>query len=745
MIKNIKMKLFQKAKQYLYGNFIYIRQAYRFYQYVSDKIRQLYGIIIIRFKYNKHRLSTDENFLKLHIGFGDIKFKGYINIDFRKTAAADFVCNIAKLPFPDNSVEIIETYHVIEHLPHQYFIETIKNWWNKLIPGGKLVIECPDFDKAVLEYLSGSDMRLYNIFGRHRFQGDAHSWGYNFSRLSTLLDNSGFKGIRQCIPQDYHRLEEPCIRVEAYKSINTDPFGNSDAQWLERKNRRPETLTLEWRKNYIHSKILNELKQVLFKEKTISLGCGSGELEVLSASSSTGLVTGVDISREALAIAVKHKVSENLNNINFLKASIFDLPFHDNGFDGGYAVEVIEYIEPELIPRFFSEIKRILEPNARLLITVPNKNAYYDPDHRTFFTKGTLTQLIDSVNLSFDWIDYEERSDKYRRYDMLKAMVVNKPGFQVLKKTKICAVGAYELYGYSQLGFHWDGQSRGFKELGYETLLLDIRKDVNYENLRKKIIDFQPDIIWCGLKDCLDFLQWMKKDIIDLRKKGTKVIYWFCDLRTPGKSDLKELIDIMFLSNSGQIDIYRKSYNIENVFYMPQACTPAFMHRMDMEETCDIGHAGTLDRIHANRKKLLKKISKKYKVVIKDQVRNNISNFYSQSGIVFGSNPDQSAYLCTSNRLFVAMGCGAFYLCEWFPGIEKLAQNHEHLVWFKTEKELFDLISYYLEHKQEREKIRENAQILAHSKHTYINRIKNMIDIIEGKTEKFYGFLETRE
>jgi hypothetical protein len=323
---------------------------------------------------------------------------------------------------------------------------------------------------------------------------------------------------------------------------------------------------------------------------------------------------------------------------------------------------------------------------------------------------------------------------------------------EIIQSRRICAIGGYETYRYIQLGFHWDGQVRAFKELGYNSLFLDIRKDT-YENLRRKILDFSPDILWLGLKECLPFVRWMGED---LEKIGCKVIFWFCDLRgiegtrsdipprTPvvNPEEIGSFLDYIFLSNAGQVEDYQKAYNTET-YYMPQACTPAFMHRLDLPERYDIGFAGSLGgRFHTKRTKLLKKLSRKYKTEIKNNVRNSISNFYSKCRIVVGINPDFVEHLYTSSRFFVATGCGAFYLCEWFPGIEKLVENHRHAVWFKTEKELFELIDYYLEHNEKREQIRRNAQLLAHSNHTYRGRIQNMMDIIDGKTNQFHGFLE---
>jgi len=176
---------------------------------------------------------------------------------------------------------------------------------------------------------------------------------------------------------------------------------------------------------------------------------------------------------------------------------------------------------------------------------------------------------------------------------------------------------------------------------------------------------------------------------------------------------------------------------------MPQACTPAFMHRLPLVEQFDIGFAGNTDRGgHKKRSAMLDKLSAGYTVSIRNNVRNNISNFYSKCRLVFGMNFEYNRFLYTSNRFFVAIGCGAQYLCEWFPGIELLVENHKHVVWFKTEEELFQRVDQYLRDSKARNIIRSNAEQLAHQKHTYRMRIQNMMDIIEGRTEKFYGFIE---
>ncbi len=155
--------------------------------------------------------------LKLHLGCGQRYLKGYVNIDHRKTTATDIVCDIKKLPFADNSASLIEIYHVVEHLPRNNVSKAFQEWYRVLNEDGKIIIEFPDFDEAVKEYLAGNEKRIDNIFGLQRFPGDAHLFGYNFERVKKMLVNIGFQEITSAEPQDYHRTLEPCLRIEAHK------------------------------------------------------------------------------------------------------------------------------------------------------------------------------------------------------------------------------------------------------------------------------------------------------------------------------------------------------------------------------------------------------------------------------------------------------------------------------------------------------------------------------------------------
>lgn len=177
--------------------------------------RRVVDPFIIRAKY-RLGFKGPEN-LKLHLGCGSKHFDGYVNVDLWISEATDVICDVSKLPWPDNSAEVIESYHVIEHISHTKILNTLKEWYRVLKPGGHLVIECPHFDEEIKEYLAGNEERLLNIFGRQRFAGDTHLYGYNPERLIRYLQETGFSDFTQGTPQSSQTSDEPCFRIECKK------------------------------------------------------------------------------------------------------------------------------------------------------------------------------------------------------------------------------------------------------------------------------------------------------------------------------------------------------------------------------------------------------------------------------------------------------------------------------------------------------------------------------------------------
>ena len=174
---------------------------------------------------------------KLHLGCGNQRHEGFINIDCKKTPATDLICDIRQLPFENDSVDEIECYHVFEHFPvclhaavskdygekYATLIMVLQEWRRVLKKDGRLVIEMPDLDRTMEEYLKADedekDGLLIPIYGSYRGcdDTDIHRWGANENRLRYILEKAGFRNINFPPAQDYHVKDCPCLRVEAIK------------------------------------------------------------------------------------------------------------------------------------------------------------------------------------------------------------------------------------------------------------------------------------------------------------------------------------------------------------------------------------------------------------------------------------------------------------------------------------------------------------------------------------------------
>jgi len=55
--------------------------------------------------------------MKLNLGSGDLKYKGFLNVDISPEYKPDILCDLSKkMPISDDSVEEIIANHIIEHL-----------------------------------------------------------------------------------------------------------------------------------------------------------------------------------------------------------------------------------------------------------------------------------------------------------------------------------------------------------------------------------------------------------------------------------------------------------------------------------------------------------------------------------------------------------------------------------------------------------------------------------------------------
>jgi ubiquinone/menaquinone biosynthesis C-methylase UbiE len=128
----------------------------------------------------------------------------------------------------------------------------------------------------------------------------------------------------------------------------------------------PKIIELEHLHRYRIAAELTAGKRVL----DIASGEGYGSFLL---SKHAAMVTGVDISGEAIAHATKKYVAENLI---FAVGSCSQIPLGDQTVDAVVSFETIEHHDQH--EQMLLEIKRVLRPNGWLMISSPNKLEYSD-------------------------------------------------------------------------------------------------------------------------------------------------------------------------------------------------------------------------------------------------------------------------------------------------------------------------------------------------------------------------------
>lgn len=176
---------------------------------------------------------------KLHLGCGNVYKPGFINIDVQQNSSGDvdLLADITNLPIKENKVQIIESYHVLEHLSRPEFLKGLEHWYKLLINGGKFIAEVPDLKKVLNTYLLGNDTYIEHIFGNQTTPYQFHKWGFTFKSLKKDLEDVGFKDVTLEEATDYHTQDEPCFRITATKASRRE-FHLESTNICTREDRR---------------------------------------------------------------------------------------------------------------------------------------------------------------------------------------------------------------------------------------------------------------------------------------------------------------------------------------------------------------------------------------------------------------------------------------------------------------------------------------------------------------------------
>lgn len=97
------------------------------------------------------------------------------------------------------------------------------------------------------------------------------------------------------------------------------------------------------------------------KELVLDIGCGTGT-QCDDLAGNVKQVTGIDISSKLLAIAEQRKAECKLDNVDFIKTSLFDEQLQPRSFDVVMAFYVLHFFED--IDAVFERVNQLLNPGG---------------------------------------------------------------------------------------------------------------------------------------------------------------------------------------------------------------------------------------------------------------------------------------------------------------------------------------------------------------------------------------------
>lgn len=154
----------------------------------------------------RRRFHKMEN-IWLHWGCGPKKLPNWVNIDGWKTDATDYVHDLrAKLPFHDETVELIFTEHVLEHVEFDIARQVLADFYRIMKPGGRIRIVVPGLEECIRAFSQGETGWFAKVdepcvtvgVGFNRiFYSHFHRFIYDYSTLATVLKEAGFSAVEQ--------------------------------------------------------------------------------------------------------------------------------------------------------------------------------------------------------------------------------------------------------------------------------------------------------------------------------------------------------------------------------------------------------------------------------------------------------------------------------------------------------------------------------------------------------------------
>lgn len=300
------------------------------------------------------------------------------------------------------------------------------------------------------------------------------------------------------------------------------------------------------------------------------------------------------------------------------------------------------------------------------------------------------------------------------------------------------------------------------EKIGFATLSFDpLQKGASEATLFQKIEEARPDYALI-MKGVGFKTKWSEV----LKKRGIYTILWHPDTDIPvWLIPLIRSVDFCFTMAEGMIPQWKAS-GARQVAWLSEGVEPAFFEVDALTDAdqrffgSDIVFVGNIDSSNGylSRRYKLKRVLREgfrlkwwgprlgRKLINVPVILSSLGRAYGgrfvygpefakvalSSKIFLAFDRETNIRLSMSERMYMAVGCGAFYMCEAVEGIESVLVPDKEIVTFKGEEEMIEKIRYYLPRESERRAIARAGQARVLREYTYQKRLEQMFRIIKG-------------
>ncbi len=291
-----------------------------------------------------------------------------------------------------------------------------------------------------------------------------------------------------------------------------------------------------------------------------------------------------------------------------------------------------------------------------------------------------------------------------------------------------------------------------FESLGHE--VLNYQPTEAIETIHQKVATFNPSMVFCHSPWDVTL-----KQMCAVKNAAKDSIMVFATHEDPMEyhrfREFVPLCDYHFTGDRDCIQLYQEDYGVQ-AHYLPVAANSFLHFPVKLEDndylnyTSDLAFVGNNfpnpERVRSEEKMLYPFLDQhKYvfkfwggDVIFNDIFMNvwqgriayeDINKAYSGTKIALGVSRCQSHEGYLTMRYFEAPACGCFFLADYCKGLEKMFKDGEHIVFVRDEDDVVELVDYYLENEEEREKIAQQGRAFILKHHTYQNRVETILRV----------------